>query len=102
MVIITIGTSKKQFIIMYNNRGGVVMNLEKIGDRIYELRTNKRMSQIALGMRLGVTQETISAYENKKSYPHCITLYNYVRFFLLVRTIYLVLLMTRIIFHIMI
>lgn len=43
--------------------------IDKIGDRIYELRTSKRMSQLSLGIKLGVTQETISAYENKKAYP---------------------------------
>lgn len=45
------------------------MNLDNMGNRIYELRTSKKMSQISLGMKLGVTQETISAYENQKAYP---------------------------------
>ena len=45
------------------------MNLDNIGSRIHELRTSKRMSQLSLGMKIGVTQETISAYENKKAYP---------------------------------
>ncbi len=43
--------------------------IDNIGERIYELRTNKRMTQLSLGVKLGVTQETISAYENKKTYP---------------------------------
>ncbi|MCM1271715.1 MAG: helix-turn-helix domain-containing protein [Ruminococcus flavefaciens] len=45
------------------------MNLDNMGYRIYELRTGKKMSQISLGMKLGVTQETISAYENQKAFP---------------------------------
>ena len=36
---------------------------------LYEIRKEKGMSQIALSVKLGVSQETISAYENGKAYP---------------------------------
>lgn len=38
-------------------------------NRIKELRKNKGITQIRLSTELGVTQETISAYENGKHYP---------------------------------
>lgn len=33
------------------------------------IRTEKRMSQLALSTKLGVAQETVSAYENGKAFP---------------------------------
>ena len=45
------------------------MDVGVIGQRIYEIRTSKRMTQLQLGVRLGVSQETISAYENQKAVP---------------------------------
>ncbi len=38
-------------------------------NRIAELRKEKRMSQISLGMKLNVSQKMISAYENGKNEP---------------------------------
>lgn len=38
-------------------------------NRIKELRKNKGITQIRLSVELGVTQETISAYENGRHYP---------------------------------
>ena len=38
-------------------------------NRIRELREEKKMSQLRLGMELGVTQETVSAYETGRHYP---------------------------------
>lgn len=38
-------------------------------NRIAELRKEKNMSQISLGMRLNVSQKMISAYENGKNEP---------------------------------
>lgn len=48
------------------------MTLDGIGERIHDLRIGKRMSQIALVQQLGVSQETISAYENQRAYPSAI------------------------------
>lgn len=36
---------------------------------LYEIRKEKGISQVALSVKLGISQETISAYENGKSYP---------------------------------
>lgn len=41
---------------------------------LYLIRTEKRMSQLALSTQLGVAQETISAYENGKAFPSADTL----------------------------
>lgn len=38
-------------------------------NRIKELRDEFGMSQVRLSIELGVSQETISAYENEKHYP---------------------------------
>lgn len=38
------------------------------------IRTEKKMSQLALSTKLGVAQETISAYENGKAFPSVDTL----------------------------
>lgn len=38
-------------------------------NRIKELRKNKKMTQIRLSIELGVSQETVSAYEKGKYYP---------------------------------
>ncbi len=39
-------------------------------NRIRELREEKGMTQLRLSIELGVTQETISAYENEKHFPN--------------------------------
>lgn len=44
-------------------------NLKVIGKRIYELRTDKGLSQVKLGEKLSVSQDTISLWEKSKSYP---------------------------------
>lgn len=38
-------------------------------NRIYELRREKKMTQLQLSIVLGVTQETISAYEHDRHLP---------------------------------
>lgn len=38
-------------------------------NRIRELREEKGMTQLRLSIELGVTQETVSAYENEKHFP---------------------------------
>lgn len=43
-------------------------------NRIAELRKEKKISQIALSMKLNVSQKTISAYENGKNEPSIATL----------------------------
>lgn len=40
-----------------------------MGNRIRELRQEKRITQLQLSIKLGVTQETISAYEHNKHLP---------------------------------
>ncbi|MDR0964293.1 MAG: helix-turn-helix domain-containing protein [Clostridium sp.] len=40
-----------------------------MNNRIKELRNEKRITQLQLSIELGVTQETISAYEHNKHYP---------------------------------
>ena len=37
--------------------------METIGERIKMLRETKKMTQVRLGLELGVAQETISGYE---------------------------------------
>lgn len=39
-----------------------------------KIRTRKKMSQVSLSMKIGVAQETISAYESGRSYPSVDTL----------------------------
>lgn len=41
---------------------------------LYEIRKEKGISQVALSVKLGISQETISAYENGKAYPSVDTL----------------------------
>jgi transcriptional regulator with XRE-family HTH domain len=41
---------------------------------LFEIRTIKKMSQVNLSVKIGVAQETISAYENGRSYPSVDTL----------------------------
>ena len=43
--------------------------LEIIGERIKELRTEKKISQEKLGQLLSVSQDTVSLWENSKSIP---------------------------------
>ena len=43
-------------------------------NRIKQLRVEINMTQVCLSIELEVSQETISAYENKKHYPHVATL----------------------------
>lgn len=38
-------------------------------NRIQELREEQRMTQVRLSIELGVSQETVSAYENGRHYP---------------------------------
>lgn len=38
-------------------------------NRIKQLREERSMSQVRLSIELGVSQETVSAYENNKHYP---------------------------------
>lgn len=41
---------------------------------LYKIRKEKGISQVALSVKLGISQETISAYENGKAYPSVETL----------------------------
>ena len=41
---------------------------------LLKIRTEKKMNQVALAVKLGVAQETISAYENNKTYQSIETL----------------------------
>lgn len=50
------------------------MEMLKIENRIKELRKKQHMSQIRLSIELGVSQETISAYESGKHYPSFLSL----------------------------
>lgn len=43
-------------------------------NNLYKIRTKKKMSQVNLSVKLGVSQETISAYESGKSFPSVHTL----------------------------
>ena len=43
-------------------------------ENLYKIRQKKRMSQTNLGMKIGISQETISSYESGKSYPAVDTL----------------------------
>ncbi len=43
-------------------------------NRIKELRKKQHMSQIRLSIELGVSQETVSAYESGKHYPSYLSL----------------------------
>ncbi len=45
-----------------------------MGNRIKELRKKNKLSQIALSIKLEVSQETVSAYENGKYFPSFETL----------------------------
>lgn len=42
--------------------------------KIKEIRQKRKMSQIELSTKIGISQETISAYENGKAYPSIKTL----------------------------
>jgi transcriptional regulator with XRE-family HTH domain len=41
---------------------------------LFEIRTKKKMSQVNLSVKIGVAQETISAYESGRSFPSVDTL----------------------------
>ena len=41
----------------------------KIGNRIAEIRKENRLSQYEFGKKLGVSQDTVSLWENGKSLP---------------------------------
>ncbi len=41
---------------------------------LYKIRKEKNISQVSLSVQVGVSQETISAYENGKSFPSVDTL----------------------------
>ena len=45
-----------------------------MGNRIRELRGELRMTQTDFGEELGITQETVSSYENGKIYPSFVQL----------------------------
>ena len=45
------------------------MNMESIGKRIKEIRTENGLSQQKFGAALSVSQDTISLWENGKSLP---------------------------------
>ena len=45
------------------------MIISKIGERIKELRISRKLTQLVLAQRLGVTDSLISAYENSIATP---------------------------------
>ena len=53
-------------VVQYNKRNEGIAALE---NRIKELRQEKRITQLQLSIKLGVTQETISAYEHNRHLP---------------------------------
>ena len=50
------------------------MIVGKIMNNLSRIRESKKMNQLALSMKIGVAQETVSAYEMGKSYPSVATL----------------------------
>lgn len=52
-----------------------------MANRIKELRTEKRITQLQLSIALGVTQETISAYEHDRHLPSLSALMNMSKIF---------------------
>lgn len=46
-----------------------------LSSRIIKLRKSKRISQLNLAMRIGITQESISSIERGNSLPKCSTLF---------------------------
>ena len=45
------------------------MDTTKIGNRIKEIRVDNKLSQLAFGKILSVSQDTVSLWENGKSVP---------------------------------
>lgn len=43
-------------------------------DNLFKVRTRKKISQVNLATKIGVSQETVSAYESGKSFPSVATL----------------------------
>lgn len=43
-------------------------------NNLYKIRTERKMSQLALSVKLGVAQGTVSAYESGKAFPSVPTL----------------------------
>ncbi|RGZ00483.1 XRE family transcriptional regulator [Clostridium sp. AM58-1XD] len=54
--------------------GGKILNQEKVGQFIAELRKEKGMTQVELGERIGVTNKTISRWETGSYMPDLSTL----------------------------
>ena len=52
-----------------------------IGSRIAELRESRNMTQLSLSLKVGLTQESISAIETGKTTPKLITLMHIADFF---------------------
>jgi len=52
-----------------------------IGSRIAELRESRNMTQLSLSLKIGLTQESISAIETGKTTPKLITLMHIADFF---------------------
>lgn len=49
--------------------GGIIMNQERIGKFIAELRKEKNMTQSELAQKLGITDKSISRWENGRTMP---------------------------------
>lgn len=45
------------------------MNTQIIGERIKEIRISNKLNQLEFGKKLGVSQDTVSLWENGKSVP---------------------------------
>lgn len=56
------------------------MNQEKIGRFIAELRKEKKMTQIDLANKLGITDRAISKWENGRGMPDLSLLNHYVKY----------------------
>ena len=50
-------------------KGEKIMNQEKIGNFIAKCRKNKKMTQVELAEKLGVSDKSISKWENAKCMP---------------------------------
>lgn len=50
----------------YQTTSGIDYTTETIGDRIRKLRKERNWSQVQLGLKIHVTETTISKYENDK------------------------------------
>lgn len=59
----------KTYIIKYSWKEGFIMNQEKIGKYIAKCRKEKKLTQEQLAEKLGVTNKSISRWENGKTMP---------------------------------